>query len=116
MVLAGLGDPTVKGIDVAPGNLGHLHPAKGGPDVAFDHVAVVVLGRCPLAGDVLLEEALEQIIDGRGAALGLRSRPADRHPVTQALEPARLLAGAGDGHSVKLRSCSAAAALPGSGT
>ena len=47
----------------------------------------------PFAGDVLFEEALDQIVDGRGPALGLDLGQGIAAGVDQALEPARLLAG-----------------------
>ena len=78
--LAGLGELAVKRIDVGPGHLGHLLAPDGRPDVAFDRDAVVGLSARPLAADMLLEEAPDQIVDGRGPALGLRSQPAGRRP------------------------------------
>ena len=55
---------------VAPVDSGHLHAAKRRPDVVLNGDAISDLGIRALATDVLRQEALDQVIDGRGPALG----------------------------------------------
>src|SRR5262249_55543375 len=94
--LARLGDLAMKPIEVRPGHLGDFEATERWPEVALEHIAVVVLGVGTLAADMLGEEARDQLVDGRGAARGrdLGHRVAAAIDVT--LKPARLLAGAND--------------------
>ena len=69
---AGLGQLAVEGIDVSPGHLSHLPAPDGRLDVAFDRDAVVDLSARPLAADMLIEEAPDQVVNSRGPALGLQ--------------------------------------------
>ena len=94
---AGPGDLAMEGVDVAPGHLGDLHASQGWPDVALNRAAVAVRGMRPFAADVLLETPLDQVIDDRRPALGRDLGQRIAALVDLPLEPARLLASAGDG-------------------
>ena len=60
----------MEGVDVAPVDLGHLHPAERRAEVVLDGDAVVDLRMLALAADVLRQEAFDQVVDGRGPTLG----------------------------------------------
>src|SRR5262249_58502835 len=68
--MARLGDLAVKRINVAPSHLRRFHAPDGWPDVTLDDVSVVVLRVRPSAADMLLDEALDQSVDGRCTTFG----------------------------------------------
>src|SRR5262249_46608367 len=92
---AGLGDLTVKSVDVTPGDGRHLLAPERRADVTIDHAAIVALRLRPLAGKMLVDEPIDQLVDRRGRPCGRDLLQRIMTLVDEPLEPAGLLAGAG---------------------